>query len=87
MAEDTPVRASPSALTALAERPWLYPLPTDRAPTAVQMNFPAFTRAVLVVDREIPERTPAERLEFNQSMALQGFVLELDDSGVALYVR
>lgn len=84
---ETPVRASPSALTALSERPWLYPLPVDSAPTAVKMNFPAFTRAVLLVEREIPERTPRERLEFNQTMALQGFVLQFDDDGVALYVR
>lgn len=84
---ETPVRASPSALTALSERPWLYELPVDSAPTAVKMNFPAFTRAVLLVEREIPERTPGERLEFNQTMALQGFVLRLDDSGVQLYVR
>ncbi len=84
---ETPVRASPSALTALSERPWLYPLPVDSAPTAVRMNFPAFTRAVLLVEREIPERTPRERLEFNQTMALQGFVLRFDDDGVALYVR
>jgi len=84
---ETPIRASPSALTALSERPWLYPLPVDSAPTAVRMNFPAFTRAVLVVEREIPERTARERLEFNETMALQGFVLEFDDEGVALYQR
>ena len=84
---ETPTRASPSALATLSERPWLFPLPTDSAPTAVRQNFPAFTRAVLVVDREIQERTPEERMEFDANMGLQGFVLEFDDSGVALYVR
>ncbi len=85
--EDVPIRASPSALPALSERPWLYPLATDVKPTAVNMGFPAFTRAVLVVEREIPERTADERQEFDQSMEQRGFVLESDIDGVALYVR
>ena len=85
--EDVPVRASPSALPALSERPWLYPLPTDIQPSAVSMGFPAFTRAVLVVDREIPERSAAERRAFHSDMAQLGFELDLDAAGVALYVR
>ncbi|MGI9595907.1 MAG: DUF2079 domain-containing protein [Acidimicrobiales bacterium] len=85
--DDIPVRASPSALPALSERPWLYPLSTDSQPTAVNMGFPAFTRAVLVVEREIPERTAGEREEFDRNMVLQGFELGFDVEGVALYVR
>ena len=87
--DDTPVRASPSALAVLSNRPWLYPLDQDRQPTAVNMGFPDFTRAVLVVEREIPERTEEEREVFDSRMALQGFELQFDDreDGVALYVR
>lgn len=85
--EEIPVRASPSALTSLSSRPWLYPLSEDAKPTAVNMGFPAFTRAVLVVEREIPERTPAERREFDRNMLQLGFALDFDAAGVALYVR
>ncbi len=85
--DEIPVRASPSALPALSERPWLYPLSTERQPTAVNMGFPAFTRAVLVVEREIPARTQIEREDFDRNMLLQGFELGFDQEGVALYVR
>ncbi len=85
--DDLPVRASPSALPALSQRPWVYPLATDSVPTAVNMGFPAFTRAVLVVEREIPERSETERSEFDQNMSLQGFELDFESQGVALYVR
>lgn len=85
--DDLPVRASPSALAALSQRPWVYPLATDSVPSAVNMGFPAFIRAVLVVDREIPERTGPERIEFDSNMAGQGFELDFDSQGVALYVR
>ena len=84
---DTPVRASPSTLAAIAERPWLYPLSTDERPIAVNMGFPAFIRAVLVVEREIPERTESERDTFDENMARRGFVLDYEREGVALYVR
>ncbi len=85
--DEVPVRASPSALASLSERPWLYPLAVDAEPTAVNMGFPAITRAVLVVEREIPERTPAEREEFDRNMARQGFELDFDREGVVLYAR
>jgi uncharacterized membrane protein len=84
---DVPVRASPSALSALSERPWLFELSTDTAPTAVNMGFPAITRAVLVVERDIPPRTVEERTEFDANMALNGFETTFDDDGVTLYVR
>ncbi len=82
------VRASPSALGVLAERPWLYPLETSREPS---VQFDAFdVRAVLVVDRDIPERTPERRQDFADRMAaLGGFELIVDDqeNGVSLFFR
>lgn len=83
------VRASPSALASMAERPWLFTLDPGRLPSAAQAGFPDFTRAVLVVEREIPARTAEEREEFDRSMASQGFVLIVDDraNGVSLYSR
>jgi hypothetical protein len=67
----------------------LYSLAEDRQPTAVNMGFPDFIRAVLVVEREIPERTEEDREVFDSRMALQGFELRFDDrdDGVSLYVR
>ncbi len=84
---DVPIRASPSAMVSLSERPWLFPLAEDSRPTAVNMGFPPFTRAVLVVERELPERTQSEREEFDRNMALQGFELDFEAEGVTLYVR
>ncbi|MDH3292853.1 MAG: DUF2079 domain-containing protein [Acidimicrobiia bacterium] len=86
---ELPVRASPSALTVLSDRPWLYSLAQDRQPSAANMAFPDFTRAVLVLEREIPERTEEEREQFDNNMALVGFEILLDDrnNGVTLYVR
>lgn len=86
--EDVALRASPSSLGALAERRWLYSLDTDREPS---VQFDAFdVRAILVVDRDIPERTPERRDEFaNRMESLGGFELVLDDaeSGVSLFVK
>lgn len=86
--EDVAVRASPSALTALAERRWLYSLATDREPS---VQFDAFdVRAILVVDRDIPARTEERRAEFAMRMeALGGFELIVDDAenGVSLFVK
>lgn len=86
---DIPVRASPSALVLLSERPWLYALARDSKPLPVNMGFPSFNRAVLVVDRDIPERTDDERMTFDNGMIFYGFVLVYDDrdNGVALYMR
>ena len=74
----------------LSDRPWLYSLADDRPPSAVNMGFPDFIRAVLVVEREIPERDDTERLQFQEGMIdLQGFELRYEDraDGVTLYVR
>lgn len=84
---DVPVRASPSALAALAERPWVFPLATDTAPTAVAMGYPRFTRAVLMVERELPPRTEAEDAEFERFMSYVGFEKDYEADGVVLYVR
>jgi uncharacterized membrane protein len=86
---DVPVRASPSALAELSQRPWVFALDTDREPSAAQAGFPDFTRAVLVVEREIPERTDDDRQEFDQAMELQGYEVVFDDTdtGVTLYAR
>lgn len=85
---DVAVRASPSALTSLAERPWLYSLATDREPS---VQFDAFdVRAILVVDRDIPERTTERRDEFAMRMeSLGGFELIVDDAenGVSLFLK
>ncbi len=85
---DVAVRASPSALAALAERPWLYSLATDREPS---VQFDAFdVRAILVVDRDIPERSEERRDEFALRMeTLGGFELIVDDAenGVSLFVK
>jgi uncharacterized membrane protein len=89
LGDDVAVRASPSALTELAERPWLFTLDPSREPSAAQAGFPGFTRAVLVVEREIPQRSEAEREDFDRAMEAQGFELVVDDrsTGVALYAR
>lgn len=84
---DTPVRASPSALVPLSERPWVFPLATDAPPNAVNMGFPAFIRAVLMVDRELPERTASEREDFDRFMSRGGFERTFDADGVVLYAR
>lgn len=86
---DVAVRASPSVLAALSERPWLFALDTDREPSAAQAGFPDFTRAMLVIEREIPERTELEREEFDRGMMAQGFGVVFDDTenGVTLYLR
>lgn len=87
--DDSAVRASPSALALLSGRPWLFALDTEREPSAAQAGFPDFTRAVLVVEEEIPERSSTDREEFERSMLNQGFDIAYDDrvNGVRLYSR
>ncbi len=84
---DTAVRASPSALTELAGRRFVRALPTDQTPSLAVFNSDA--QAVLVVEREIPEQTPAQRTAFDEQMRLFGYELVMDDStnGVWLYFR
>ncbi|MEL7209958.1 MAG: hypothetical protein AAGK32_17280, partial [Actinomycetota bacterium] len=85
--DDVPVRASPAALTRLSDRDWVFALDPDREPVAAQAGFPAFTRAVIVVEDQIPPRTAGSRDDFDQGMAAQGFELLYDENGVALYSR
>jgi uncharacterized membrane protein len=84
---EVPVRASPSALASLSSRFYLLYLPPDTAPAAVNMGFPDFTLAVLLVERELPRWTDDERTEFTERMARLGFELTYDNEGVLLYVR
>jgi len=80
----------PDEIDKLSDRQWLYPLASDVAPAAVNMGFPDFTRAVLTVDRDLPERTEDDRQDFDQRMARDlEFGLTYDDRerGVALYIR
>ncbi|MEM8925307.1 MAG: DUF2079 domain-containing protein [Actinomycetota bacterium] len=85
--DDVAVRASPSSLTALSARDWIFTLDPDRPPTAAQAGFPDFTRAVLVIEGEIPDWSEGGRDDFDQSMLAQGFQIIHDDEGVVLYSR
>ncbi len=88
---DDAVRASPSALALLAERPWLHELDPDQQP---QIAFAVFrVRAVLIDERFLPPLPAADRLTqratFREAMAQQGYQLryEQSDAGVFLYYR
>ena len=87
--ESVTVRATSSALTLLAERPWLFAIDSRRDTSAAQVSFPQFVWAVLVAERDIPERGEAEREEFERGMERQGFdiVMKDNDAGVTLYSR
>lgn len=85
------VRASPSAVAELSERPWLYTLDTGQQP---QVAFAVFqVRAVLIDERDLPELPPDERQiqreTFASGMAAQGYELRFSDAdnGVWLYYR
>jgi hypothetical protein len=86
---DVPIRASPSVLAQLSERPWLFALDPGHEPSAAQAGFPDFTRAVLVVERELPPWNEVDREDFDRAMGSQGFQLVIDDrvNGVSLYSR
>lgn len=86
---EVPVRASTSVLTSLADRPWLFSLDPNQEPSAAQAGFPDFTRAVLLVDRDVPPRSADNRESFGRAMAAQGFTLSIDDraNGVSLFTR
>ncbi|MGH1503027.1 MAG: DUF2079 domain-containing protein [Acidimicrobiales bacterium] len=85
--DDIVIRASESALTPLAERYWLTALDGSRAPVAL-IDL-ANTRALLIVDRDIPEMTDAERAAFTSLAENSGFEVTHDDrtTGVTLYFR
>ena len=85
------VRASPSALAPLAERPWLHALDTTQQP---QVAFAVFrVRAVLIDERLLPDLSDDarrdQRQSFDDAMRQQGYDLRHDDAenGVFLYYR
>ncbi|MFT7600473.1 MAG: putative membrane protein [Acidimicrobiales bacterium] len=85
------VRASPSAIGQLADRPWLYTLDGSQQP---QVAFAIFrVRAVLIDERDLPMLPPDERRlqreAFAAGMAQQGFELRYEDTanGVLLFYR
>ncbi len=84
---DIAIRASPSALTPLSERFWLYALDASRPPTpAIDL---VNTRALLIADRDIPEVTEEERQAFIDVATNFGFEVRVDDrqNGVTLFFR
>jgi len=87
--ESVTVRATSSALTHLAERPWLFAIDSRRETSAAQVSFPQSVWAVLVAERDIPERGELEREEFERGMERQGFeiVMKDNEAGVTLYSR
>ena len=82
LAESLPVRASPTMLPLLAERPAVYPLgvtPDARAATAR-------VDRVVVTDQDV-QWTADQWQQFRGGMALQQFVLIYDRAGVKVYTR
>ncbi len=84
---DIAIRASSSALTPLSGRFWLYALDDSRRPDAA-FDL-ANTRALLVVDRDLPAVTAEERQAFIDVATNAGFEVRIDDreNGVTLYFR
>ncbi len=85
--EDVAIRASPSALTPLSERFWLYALDASRPPTpAIDL---VNTRALLIADRDLPEVTDDDRQAFIDVATNFGFEVRVDDraNGVTLFFR
>ncbi len=85
--DDTAVRVSPSALPVVAERPFVRALSTEQPPSLAEFNSDA--QAVLIVEREVPEQSAAQRAAFDEQMQLFGYQLRFDDpdNGVWLYYR
>ncbi len=84
---DIAIRASPSALTPLSERFWLYALDESRRPDAA-FDL-ANTRALLLVDRDLPAVTAEQRQAFIDVATNAGFEVRVDDreNGVTLFFR
>lgn len=85
------VRASPSALLEMAERPWLYPLSTQQQPQVVSTIYRV--RTVLIVESDLPpldaEARAVQRSTFHSGMAAQGFELRFaeENHGVWVFFR
>lgn len=88
---DDAVRASPSALAHLAERPWVHLLDPDQQPQVAVAVFRV--RAVLIDERFLPELDVADRESqrdsFRAAMTQQGFEVRVDRpaEGVFLFYR
>ena len=83
LAEAIPVRASPTMLPLLAERPAVYPLggaPDARAATSSGVNR-------VVVTAQDVQWSAEQWQQFRGGMALQQFVLVYDRDGVKVYTR
>lgn len=85
------VRATPSAIGVLAERPWLYPIDATQQPQVAFVIFQA--RAVLIDERDLPELPEDERSVQREALAAgmsqQGFELMYanPEAGVFLFYR
>jgi hypothetical protein len=83
---DVAVRASPSALVPLAERPWLYQLRPERPLTAPAASAQA--RAVLLVEADNPVRDAEHREQLTTGLAQLGYeVVFGPEAGVTLFLR
>ncbi len=91
LSPSTAVRSSPTGLSNLSMRPWLYSLATDQQPQVASAVYRV--RAVLIDERTLPELEPEARAEqreaFAAAMAAQGYELVVDrsDVGVLLFYR
>jgi len=82
--ENVAIRASVSALPELIEREFIYELKGDVQPTAVAATANN-VEAVLIVERDLMQRSIDSRNAFDSQIAIQGFELVYDKSGVLLY--
>jgi uncharacterized membrane protein len=83
---DIAVRASRSALVAVAERPWLHEISPDRPLTAATMSADA--RAVLLVEADNPLRDEEQREQITAGLAQLGFErIYGPEAGVTLFKR
>jgi uncharacterized membrane protein len=80
------VRASPSALVPLAERPWLYQLRPERPLTAPAASAQA--RAVLLVEDDNPVRDDEHREQLTTGLSQLGYEVHFGPrDGVTLFLR
>lgn len=83
---DVAVRASPSALVPLAERPWLYQLRPERPLTAPAASAQA--RAVLLVEGDNRVRDEEHRQQLTAGLSQLGYEVVFGPrDGVTLFVR
>jgi uncharacterized membrane protein len=80
--DDEPVRASPAILPAVAERTEVYPLALSdpEAGTATRQ-----VDAVIADDRDLPEWTTEESVQFLRAMGARGWELTYRNRGIAVW--